>query len=403
MLLACHDNDRGYTFRNRAYAHFLDSMGDLLNEQGLTTQSVALPYSRLTGQGVYGRPVSINRAYLANVLGARVLSFIRGRDAGKVWEAERQEGLWQRIIERCHPRLVIAIQPERALCRAGHVLEVPVYDLQHGGGTADDNPSYGKAFRIDTDCKDLPHGFLCWDEPSAETLRKWALQKGIDIRVVGNPWFSRFRRADPNDVLVTEALVQRPRLGKSRPTILVSLQWGMQQECRDHVTNGVMAYVLEKAILNTANRYNWLLRLHPVQIRGAESSIVQDYLNQTFNHSATVEWRQCSEVPFPVALRWADLHITHNSTATTEAAWMGVRTGLVDPNLRPGGKLSSYFALERARQIAEIVPLDTSAIEQWITLNLTKGRALSTFVDHRQALEALIAEMSDNSSSFYRC
>jgi hypothetical protein len=104
-----------------------------------------------------------------------------------------------------------------------------------------------------------------------------------------------------------------------------------------------------------------------------------------------------------VALQWSDLHITHNSTATTEAAWMGVRTGLVDPNLRPGGKLSSYFAFERARQIAEIVPLDTTAIEQWIASNLTKGRALSTFVDHRQALEALIAEMSDNSSSFYRC
>jgi len=223
VLLACHDNDRGYTFRNRAYAHFLDSMGDLLNEHRLTTQSVALPYSRLTGQGVYGRPVPINRAYLAVVLGARALTFIRGRDAGRVWEVERQERLWQRIIERCHPRLVIAIQPEPALCRAGHAMGVPVYDLQHGGGTVDDNPRYGKAFRINTDPKDLPQGFLCWDETSAATLEKWAMQKCIDIRVVGNPWFSRFLRAEPNDDLVKEALVQRPRLGNSLPTILVSL------------------------------------------------------------------------------------------------------------------------------------------------------------------------------------
>jgi hypothetical protein len=164
-----------------------------------------------------------------------------------------------------------------------------------------------------------------------------------------------------------------------------------------------MADALEKAILNTVNRYNWLLRLHPVQVRGPESSMVQDYLNQTFSHSTTVEWQQCSEVPFPVALQWSDLHITHNSTATTEAAWMGVRTGLVDPHLRPGGKLSSYFAFERALKVAEIVPLETKAIEQWITSTLDKGRALSTLVDYRQALEALIAEISHNSASHPRC
>lgn len=132
-----------------------------------------------------------------------------------------------------------------------------------------------------------------------------------------------------------------------------------------------------------------------MQIRGAESLMVQRYLSRTFGHLDTVEWKQCSEVPLPVVLRWSNLHLTYSSTTTTEAAWMGIYTGLLDPDIQSGGVNDMYYADERSLGIAETLPLEPSSIENWIQSTLKKGKAKSTLIEEEARLEAFVEKIVD--------
>ena len=87
------------------------------------------------------------------------------------------------------------------------------------------------------------------------------------------------------------------------------------------------------------------------------------------------------------------LHITYNSTIVIEAAWMGVRSALLDQNIREGGNSESYYTHERSIDMAKVLPLDSDTIEQWIVNTLAKGRAEPTLRDSSQALDAFIDEI----------
>ncbi|MCT7995232.1 hypothetical protein [Laspinema olomoucense] len=393
VLLVCHDNDRGYTYQNQAYAQLLDSLGDLIRQKGCVIQSVAQPFSRLTQSKAYGKPVVYNRERLFIILQSLVIRLVRGPNYSREWAERKLENLWHKILVHCSPTIILAIQPDSYICRSGHAEGIAVYDLQHGLISAGD-PWYVKRLTQNARHEDLPSGFLCWDMTNAATLEKWTEQKGIAVHIVGNPWFRRFLSVDGNDLLVQEALALQPFLGNERPTILVSLQGGMAQHFGQYVTNGVMPDALEKTILNTAKSYNWLLRLHPSQIRGSDSEMVQHYLAKTFGHLNRTEWQQCSEVPLPIVLKWSNLHITYSSATTTEAAWMGVYTGLLDPEICLGGKSSTYYSHERRLGIAETLPLDSLSIETWIESTLIKGKANSTLVDSNATLEAFISKIA---------
>ena len=389
VLLVRSDLHCGYTYQGKAYAHLLDSMVDLFAEHGLVTRSVAAPYSKLTGIDAYNSPVSCNRYALYIALLKRIARLITNRAYSKDLANEHRAQLWGRILEKVKPVCVIGIQPDVGLCRAGKIKGIPVYDLQHGV-IADEHSTYGKEYRVDTPPRDLPDGFLCWDESSAAVLRKWSLQKGIDVRVVGNIWFSRFLFMKPNDLLVQEAINTGRIFNNSRPVILVSLAWGMGKFYNYAGFNGVMVAALEKAILETEDTYNWLLRLHPIQIRGTEKEIAQGYLTRTFGHLGSVEWHICSELPLPVVLQQVDLHITDASTVVVEAGWMGVYSALLNSHVCPGGILENYFAHERNLGMAVVLPQDTNIIKQWIADTLTQGRGNSTLADTNEALLAFI-------------
>jgi len=261
--------------------------------------------------------------------------------------------LWQRIFEKVRPRCVIGNMPDPALCWAGKIAGVPIYDLQHGI-ISDQHAHYGIRYPL-FPASDLPNGYLCWDEVSAATLKKWAPQKGIDVRVIGNPWFLRFLFPKPGDRLVQEALKQGKLLNNDKPTILVSLTWGMRKYWPDQVPNGVIDDALENTILQTATTYNWFLRLHPIQVTGREKPMVDDYLDRTFGQLPSVDWRMCSAMPLPALLNHAVLHIAFDSSTVIEAGWMGIRTALLNKELFPGGNRDGYYIHERNLGLATVL------------------------------------------------
>ena len=396
VLLVRHDNDCGYAYQGKAYAHLLDSFGDLCIKKGLKVRAVATPISVLVGSRAYNSPVSYNQAHIIIGLFQRGLKTIKGTNVALKWAKSHRVAMWCDILDKAEPKIVVGIQPDEYLCRAGKKKGIPVYDLQHGV-IADEHPWYGENYRISTPIEDLPDGFLCWDEQSVATIAKWAGKKDIRVIKIGNPWFLRFFQDDPNDNLVSEAIAQRKKLRGARPTILVSLQWGMLQQ--EVSSNGILVDALEKVIIETIDQYNWILRLHPVQLRSEERKTVLKYLTGTFGAEKAQEWLESSQDALPLVLHQADLHITYNSTVVIEAAWMGVRSALLDQKICNGDDKENYYAHERSIGMVEVLPQDPTIIKQWITNTLEKGRAKPTLQDSSQAIDAFIEEIADGANN----
>lgn len=394
VLIIHHDNNCGYNFDEKAYAQLIDSLGDICTKKSLRVRSVAKHFSVFVGKRAQYSPVSYNQALISIGLIKIITRIFKNNQKSESTFESLRVRLWCQILEKCNPGIIIGIQPDEYLCRAGKKKGIPVYDLQHGV-IAEEDPVYGEKYRVSTPIEDLPDGFLCWDDWSAATISKWAQNKGIRVLNIGNPWFLRFQKNTPDDRLVSEALIQGKihDENQDRPSVLVTLQWGLKSINPDTRFNGVMTDALEKVILDTENDYNWILRLHPVQLRGEEREMTQCYLTKTFGEEKTQSWLTSSYIPLPVVLRQTDLHITYHSTVAIEAAWMGVRSALLNQQICKNGEWESLFAHERAIGMAEVVPQDPDAIKQWIIDTLVKGRAESTMKDSSHALDAFIEEI----------
>jgi hypothetical protein len=374
MLLVRHDADCGYVHAGRAYAPLTDTIGDWAAALGLRVRSVAAPYSRLRGEEAAHDPVTINRPMLITALVGRVLRIATGTSRGTAWADGRRTTLWKNLLRRTRPKAVIGINPEAALCRAGRQLGIPVFDLQHGL-ISNETPWYGHMAIAPPNADYLPAGVLCWDESSAAEVGEWATAQGVIAPVLGNPWIARFQEAAPEDEVVKTALAGLPGLSGERPRILVSLQWGLRElYYRDGSFNGLMVDALEKAILATANRYEWLLRLHPVQLRGDGAASVEAYLERTFGGLPGVEWQRVSAVALPALLGSVTAHVTDSSSVVVEAARFGVPSAMLNPVLAPGGAFEHLCSAERAAGLAEVIEQRPAAIVGWIENQLRRSR-----------------------------
>ena len=397
VLLVRHDADCAQVVEGKAYAQLPDSFAELCADRGLAVSAVAVPYSSLTGDLARHSPVSFNRAAFVDGRLSWAVGLVRGRERRSQWVLRRRARIWRRVLDGARPSHVIGIEPDAALCRVGAERGITVCDLQHGL-ILDELPQYGAAHQQHTDPRDLPTCYLCWDEPSAATLRKWATAKGIDVRVVGNPWFSRFAFPTANDSLVSGMRVPKEMIhDPGRPTALVSLQWGMSQEYSHPDFNGVMVDALEQTIVGTAGSYNWLLRLHPLQRLGRERERALDYLSRTFGDLESVEWSRCSELPLPLVLQHSDVHVTDSSTTFVEASWMGIRSALTSVHIGPGKRWASLDPEARTGGLAEVMPHDVEALRRWLAVRSAEGREAAAVQRQREshrALEAFVDEIA---------
>lgn len=386
VLLVCHDDDRGYLFRNRHYSQLIDSVGDLLKKNGLSTSSVAMPFSRLVKNKAYGDPIAVNRAFLFEQISLRLF---RDLKLNYIELIASRQSIWETILKASKPRIVIGIQPSRELCRICNDFSIPIFDLQHGI-ISHDNPYYEEMHKSEVSLVEIPAGFLCWDDTSANLLRKWIPQKGDFVYTIGNPWFRRFQTDNSKDILIKD--IRRSEIFKrnNKKNILVSLQFKGIWYTDGFVRNGIIPDALEEAIVNTATIYNWYIRLHPVQILGDEYAFVKKYLYSKFGCFSNVEWEYCSRMPIPIVLNNCDVHITYSSSTTIEAAWMGVPTALLNPKTQEGGRDEDFFLFERSLGLVETVSLDSKNIENWLHTNLEKGKSQPILKNYDESLFGFI-------------
>lgn len=392
VLLVRADGDCGYRYEGKAYAQIIDSFGELCINHNLSVSSVAIQNPRLIGDLAQFSPVCFDRSLMRIIIIGKIIEMFYGYTIGKEWIKSHHIDLWCQILKKSGPRYIIGIQPDEFLCRAGKLLNIPVFDLQHGLNT-DESPYYGELYQTGMPPENLPTGFLCWDDQSTEPITKWASSKGIRVLNVGNPWFLRFVRVQAGDELVNKAISDANIFIDDRPRILVTLQWNMAKVGQGQVFNGVMTDALETVILNTGELFTWIIRVHPVQLNGVEREATFYYLKKTFGIERTLEWLKASWIPLPVVLRKTDLHITFSSAVVVEAAWMGLRSGLLNNQIGRDGTSKDWFSYERNIGMAEVLPQDPDIIKQWIIDTLAKGRGQSTLKDYGQNLDAFIDEI----------
>lgn len=329
VLLFCHDNDRGLDINGQAYSPLLDSVKEYLENQGYTTQTIAHPWSRLTGKAAFGHPVAINRKYLM----ARLL-----KGVGRVNSLEQ---FYQTIVSQSSPKMIITIGCSDELCRVARDLKVLHAELLHGIGY--DKLPWGWDRK---NKQDLPQEILTLDELSTRTFRE--LEKhNISVRQIAHPFFKRFTEDGlvtlPNDWRITEEK-------KFSKEILVSLQWGYAEDidCYDEfkgiLKNGLFYDSILKALEATQETVLWRFRLHPVHYRNASKyKIFLDLMEQLTKSYSNFEWLDSTYKPLPSVLMRVDGHLTMSSMSSYEAAYFGVPTLALCPTLRNSNLNASFL------------------------------------------------------------
>jgi hypothetical protein len=362
VLLLCHDANRGYIYQGKKYSQLIDSINQRIEEQGLKTITLATPISLIPKSDAYGNVVTINGILLRAVIADKVKYFISRRASAN----NSRVKAWGKIFDLVQPAIVIGIQPTPEMCIAAKKRGIYIADLQHGlVYDRDIYGYYGKGHRKKYDQQGWPDCVLCWDQPSADFIKATAPDV-VDAKVIGNPWFLRFISPRENDSLVN-SVVEHSRAQGGRPIVLVTLQWGMDQN-RDFHPLG-MPRVLYDFIQQSGEDYTWWMRLHPVQMQEPARTELFELLEQEFGQCRNVFWRHCSEDPLPVILMQVSLHLTAYSAVTVEASWFNVSSGLLDERQ---DLMNAWFAREISEGIAETVSPDMPSIKQWLHAKLTE-------------------------------
>lgn len=391
IILVCRDSDRGYCFNGMNYSQVVDSLGEVLIKNGIKCSAINPRFQFLNDNEIYGSSGKINASYLRTYVTQKIIQLLISTNKGLTYRRKCEEKLWKNIIRTSKARIVLAIQPDVGLCRAGAALGVPVVDVQHG--VIDVTADYYCISRMTLlEPTELPVAYLVWNENSAASLEPIASLNNAEILVIGNPWVCRFMHNNTGDQLVEDATKIWKRSGLKIPEILVTLQHGLRTLSPKSVPNGVMPDCLEKVVLDTCNFYKWRIRLHPAQMKGDERVHVENYLKSKFGLSTNIDWVECTAMPLPVALGRASLHLTHFSSVTIEATWFGLKTGLLDPELSKGGNHEHLYTYERDMQNAVQLNLNEGAIKNFIEANVIAGRNKIEFRQDWRFNEMLLLE-----------
>ena len=386
VLTLAHDNDRSLLYKGKYYSPLVDTIEDELRVAGIRCVSVSRIISTIKGDAAYGNVISPEGSFARALVTKRLKGVLQ---RGRYSYSRMEENIWGRILDETGARKVIGILPSRELCVACRKRGIWVADVQHGV-IAETHPWYGEKFRACDPVEYLPHEFLNWDLGSRQVIAKWAEPKGVVTRVIGNRWVARFMRRDPEDQLVNELFADyraRQPAAPDKKVILVALSWG-----EFNIPNGFIADGLQEVIRATSDRYRWLIRLHPNQLKGFathESTKFYKYFSE--NLAGHAEWELPTRFPLPVVLAGIDLHISWMSSVCIEAAQMGIRSALLNPRLRAADAIGDYYEYYRGRGMVDLVQETSSEITAWIEKNIARRHPPEDYEEGNREYRRLIS------------
>lgn len=329
VLLFCHDANRGIDLEGKAYSPLLDSIQEELNKDGLSTQTIAHPWSKLFGEKAFGNVFSINRSYFFAILKV------------KIFKKDFCTPLYEKILQQASPSRIISIGCNDGLCKAARMLGIPHAELLHGIG-------YGVIpWGWDTKSEEfLPQEVLSLDVVSTRTF-SFLERNNIKITQIHHPFLKRFNKN--NDKWLPKEW-RLNSLNIYEKEVLFSFQWGYDHEigCLKNLQgilpNGLFPEEIISVIKKTKNKILWRFRFHPVQLRMKSKYKKHfDLINKLVKENENCEWEESSTKPLPAILYRCDAHVTMFSMSAYEAAYMGVKTLTLCPTVMEGGSQEYYF------------------------------------------------------------
>lgn len=185
-------------------------------------------------------------------------------------------------------------------------LNIKTSDIQHGG-QGKMHVAYSD-FNLNKDeITFLPNEFLCWDDESANHIKKWSIKhEEVKVKVTGNLWIKFCK--DKYNLKEQDKNIFR---------ILFTLQ----------PLNSILIdqYIID-TIKKCPNTIEWWIRLHPRQTN------LIDSLNLIFknNEINNVIIEEATYMPLPQVFSLVNLHISKFSGSIIEASQMNIKTIIID-------------------------------------------------------------------------
>ena len=198
-----------------------------------------------------------------------------------------------------------------ALAWAAKLAGIPCYDLQHGLAGSCFHRAYCRWVRVpENGYEIIPDGFWCWTEDDAKAICEWGSRQNPPVKtfVGGNVWMRLWIEDKfPKDLFLSSKF-SYTFLKSEDPKILFTLQ------------TGKVPTILLELLKNSPSNWNWWIRCHPCQIINISSilSELAPYRN--------AEIINATELPLPLLLKYADIHVTGWSAVVHDAREFGLKS-----------------------------------------------------------------------------
>jgi len=384
VLYSCHDVDRSMVEDGERFSPLLEGIRRTVDALGYQAVNLTHPFALFPGSAIKGGSITTN--YRALAMRARALvprSLGRGDDGTRL---DLETASYGRLLDRIKPRMVISIQPPAGLCRAARQRDILIAEAMHGSNYSLNNKIFAAHMAIPDD--HLPNVLISFDDVSHATMTTICAGRDITALRANDPWLHSLRSA-------RAALVDSTRANGGvrggRKTVLITLQWGYDGE-RDFLSNiipnGILHPVLEQVFAQGADAYQFLIRMHPIQMNQNGYRHHRHYIEALPARFPNVAWQEASTRPLPLLLDEAIGHITMSSSSVGEAAATRVRSLMLCPTLHAGGAQYGYFRELETEGMVTFGTLNADAILDWIARCGAIGTTRAVYdVEGRQAEE----------------
>jgi len=376
FLLLCHDVNRGGEVDGKAFSPLIDTLQIDIQEQGFSCAQFAYPESKIVGSEAWGRPFHATSAWALSCLVscAEIRFFskiVETLTFGKISLTKKfgKEAFYKKLLDLTKPQAIIGVEPYPMLCKVCREKKIPVVEIFHGFGYTD------KVFTYLWKEEPTPVGVMALDETSAKTFSgDYFRNMGVWCEYVGHPYYKRFLTNKMETLPKWNVVSGKPtNISLNKKKILYCMNWGY---CGDHgiysefegiLQNGVCPGELLEVIRSIGQGYHFLFRLHPVHLRNKNKyKYIFDFLERLEKENPNIEWRYASQAALPALYNDVDCQISMRSETCYDAAFFGVKTLLLCPTLKLGGKIEKHFYDLFKKGFVEYWTGTTSDLNNWI-------------------------------------
>jgi len=371
VLFSCHDADRSMTEGGGRFSPLLEGIRCIMADLGCVSVNLTHPFAIFKGSDIKDGSITVNHRVLPHRLRTRLQSLVSPSRA-KEMSLDLETKLYRIVLETLRPEMVISIQPPYGLCRAARQMGIMIVEAMHGTNYNMNDKIFG-AHMKNPDIL-LPNILLSFDDVSHATMTALTAGRDIEALRANDPWLHSLRLEQSRTV---DRMLPIKAGDDRRNQVLVTLQWGYDGERKslsNIIPNGILHPALEAAFAKTADRFRFLVRMHPIQMNKHGYRHHRRYIQSLPARYPNVEWERATAWPLPLLLDEVCAHVTMSSSSVGEAAAANVPSLTLCPTLHPGGALHGTFRELEAEGHLTFGKLDTEAIIAWIEASAIRIR-----------------------------